>query len=305
MIYKDLFIKTSFVALALLMPFYSSAQVVVEEESKSNVQNHGFYIGGQYKPGISIMGDLTLKGDLVDIKAIIGLKPEATGTVDADGKTAIGKALETATNFKGIYKPTYNNSLTGFSGLIGYSMNSGMRIEFEGSYEDFELKNPGGYTLKDGYKYFVAAYNLKSGSSDEVDSGSKKYFIIKNSNIVVASTMINACYDFALDSLSNVREISPYLCAGVGGSFVKVFNSQHIKFAYQAKAGVSYFISPSVAIFADGYYEGILNNKFRNFSSYNHESNTSSSMNFDHNVIYATLDFNYFGAEVGVRFTFN
>ncbi|KJV69419.1 P44/Msp2 family outer membrane protein [Candidatus Neoehrlichia procyonis] len=303
MIYKDLFIKTSFVALALLMPFYSSAQVVVEEESKSNVQNYGFYIGGQYKPGISIMGDLALKGDLVDIKAIIGLKPEATGTVDADGKTAIGKALETATNFKGIYKPTYNNSLTGFSGLIGYSMNSGMRIEFEGSYEDFELKNPGGYTLKDGYKYFVAAYNLKSGSPDEIDSSGKKYFIIKNSNIVVASTMINACYDFAPDSLGNVGEISPYLCAGIGGSFMKAFDSQYVKFAYQAKAGVSYFISPSVAIFVDGYYEGILNNKFKDLH-YNYYYSTSSTSPLS-NIISATLDFNYFGGEIGVKFILN
>ncbi|UTO55936.1 P44/Msp2 family outer membrane protein [Neoehrlichia mikurensis] len=72
-------------------------------------------------------------------------------------------------NFKGFYKPTYNNSFAGFSGLIGYSTPNGVRLELEGSFENFELKNSNKCTLKNAYKYFAAAAKLKADSNDEID----------------------------------------------------------------------------------------------------------------------------------------
>ncbi|WP_254815677.1 P44/Msp2 family outer membrane protein [Neoehrlichia mikurensis] len=140
----------------------------------------------------------------------------------------------------------------------------------EGSFENFELKNSNKCTLKNAYKYFAAAAKLKDANNDEIDdtaagdqnnNHNKYYYVIKNSNISAAATMINLCYDFTSDALGN-GEISPYLCAGVGASLVKALNMPHVKFSYQAKAGVNYFLSNSVAIFADAYYHATHDNTF-------------------------------------------
>ncbi|UTO56846.1 P44/Msp2 family outer membrane protein [Neoehrlichia mikurensis] len=131
---------------------------------------------------------------------------------------------------------------------------------------DFNYSNK--CTLKNAYKYFAAAAKLKAANNDEIDAPTdanenhnKYYYVIKNSNISAAATMINLCYDFTSDALGN-GEISPYLCAGVGASLVKALNMPHVKFSYQAKAGVNYFLSNSVAIFADAYYHATHDNTF-------------------------------------------
>ncbi|UTO55795.1 P44/Msp2 family outer membrane protein [Neoehrlichia mikurensis] len=254
------------------IPFYSFAQVKGSEGS-NNVNNHGFYIGGQYKPGIGVIGDLSVKADSIDIKAILALKADATAedpvAADKNTPSEVSKFIQKPGNFKGFYKPTYNNSFAGFSGLIGYSTPNGVRLELEGSFENFELKNSNKCTLKNAYKYFAAAAKLKDGNNDEIDDAAaennenhnKYYYVIKNSNISAAATMINLCYDFTSDALGN-GEISPYLCAGVGASLVKALNMPHVKFSYQAKAGVNYFLSNSVAIFADAYYHATHDNTF-------------------------------------------
>ncbi|UTO56854.1 P44/Msp2 family outer membrane protein [Neoehrlichia mikurensis] len=50
---------------------------------------------------------------------------------------------------------------------MGYSTPNGVRLELEGSFENFELKNSNKCTLKNAYKYFAAAAKLKD-SNDEI-----------------------------------------------------------------------------------------------------------------------------------------
>ncbi|QXK92814.1 P44/Msp2 family outer membrane protein [Neoehrlichia mikurensis] len=168
------------------IPFYSFAQVKGSEGS-NNVNNHGFYIGGQYKPGIGVIGDLSVKADSIDIKAILALKADAAAENPAGANNVpseVSKFIQKPDNFKGFYKPTYNNSFAGFSGLIGYSTPNGVRLELEGSFENFELKNSNKCTLKNAYKYFAAAAKLKA-NNDEIDDAAagenenhNKYLII-------------------------------------------------------------------------------------------------------------------------------
>ncbi|UTO55929.1 P44/Msp2 family outer membrane protein [Neoehrlichia mikurensis] len=111
------------------------------------------------------MGDLSVKADSIDIKAILALKADAAAENVAGANNVpseVSKFIQKPDNFKGFYKPTYNNSFAGFSGLIGYSTPNGVRLELEGSFENFELKNSNKCTLKNAYKYFAAAAKLKA-----------------------------------------------------------------------------------------------------------------------------------------------
>ncbi|WP_320415225.1 P44/Msp2 family outer membrane protein [Neoehrlichia mikurensis] len=224
----------------------------------------------------------------------------------------VSKFIQKPDNFKGFYKPTYNNSFAGFSGLIGYSTPNGVRLELEGSFENFELKNSNKCTLKNAYKYFAAAAKLKENNNDEIDAPTdanenhnKYYYVIKNSNISAAATMINLCYDFTSDALGN-GEISPYLCAGVGASLVKALNMPHVKFSYQAKAGVNYFLSNSVAIFADAYYHATHDNTFitpvihKPIKFANQNAQADHNKFTDDHVAEASFDFNYDNRAAGL-----
>ncbi|QXK92925.1 P44/Msp2 family outer membrane protein [Neoehrlichia mikurensis] len=136
------------------------------------------------------------------------------------------------------------------------------------------------------------------------ENHNKYYYVIKNSNISAAATMINLCYDFTSDALGN-GEISPYLCAGVGASLVKALNMPHVKFSYQAKAGVNYFISNSVAIFADAYYHATHDNTFitpvihKPIKFANNAAADNNKFTDDH-VAEASFDFNYDNRAAGL-----
>ncbi|WP_410522120.1 hypothetical protein [Neoehrlichia mikurensis] len=67
------------------------------------------------------MGDLSVKADSIDIKAILALKADAAAENPAADASEVSKFIQKPSNFKGFYKPTYNNSFAGFSGLISYS----------------------------------------------------------------------------------------------------------------------------------------------------------------------------------------
>ncbi|UTO56566.1 P44/Msp2 family outer membrane protein [Neoehrlichia mikurensis] len=103
---------------------------------------------------------------VLNIKAILALKADAAaenpGADTNNVPSEVSKFIQKPDNFKGFYKPTYNNSFAGFSGLIGYSTPNGVRLELEGSFENFELKNSNKCTLKNAYKYFAAAAKLKA-----------------------------------------------------------------------------------------------------------------------------------------------
>ncbi|KJV69422.1 P44/Msp2 family outer membrane protein [Candidatus Neoehrlichia procyonis] len=262
--------------------------------------NLGFYIGAQYKPGISYsIGGFTLKGTLMDIVSIMGLKPNAITFPNNIDKESIFEALKIKNNFQGAYSPSYKNSFTGFSGLIGYSAKNGTRLEVEYFYENFELQNPSNYTLDDSYKYFAVVMQHN-------DNTTGNYYVMQNSDISIASMIVNTCYDFIITRAM----LHPYICVGVGGGILEAFNLPHIKFIYQTKAGLSYSLTRRIVVFANGYYSGITNNKLKNLHFYspiiNSNQLTSNDNQPANGSATAVIAFNNFlGAEIGIRFIFN
>ncbi|MCZ6902518.1 MAG: P44/Msp2 family outer membrane protein [Rickettsia endosymbiont of Ixodes persulcatus] len=265
-------------AYLLLLPSISFSEV----NNNVTSQPSGLYISGQYKPGISHFNKFSVKETYHDTAQLIGLKHQAVSI----------NSFNTNTDFNVPYKVTFQNNITSFSGAIGYSDSTGPRFELEGSYEKFDVTDPGDCVVKDTYRYFALAREVTSNNPS-----TGKFTVMKNDGVSIASVMFNGCYDISLKDL----EISPYVCAGIGGDFIEFFDALHIKLAYQGKLGLNYYLSTRTSLFIDGYYHKVIGNQFHNLNV-RHVVDLST----DPKPVYAvaTLNIGYFGGEIGVRLTF-
>ncbi|AHX05147.1 P44/Msp2 family outer membrane protein [Ehrlichia chaffeensis] len=275
---KKNFITIGATLIYMLLPNISLSEAINNNTDKLS----GLYISGQYKPGISHFNKFSVKETYNDNIQLIGLRHNAIST----------STLDTNTDFNIPYKVTFQNSITSFSGAIGYSDTTGARFELESSYEEFDVIDPGDCLIKDTYRYFALARGTLSSNPD-----SKKYTVMRNDGVVITSIMFNGCYDIPLKDL----EVSPYVCVGVGGDFIEFFDALHIKLAYQGKLGINYHLSTKASVFIDGYYHKVIGNQFNNLNV-QHVVDLST----DPKPVYAvaTLNISYFGGEIGIRLTF-
>ncbi|AHC39610.1 P44/Msp2 family outer membrane protein [Ehrlichia muris] len=293
--------KNRFIAAGTaLMYLLLSPNISFSENINSNVNKSRLYISGQYKPSVSVFSNFSVKETNVPTKQLVALKKDVD-SVEID--KGAGKGLSKTDNFTLPYMPKFQDNVANFSGAVGFFY-KGLRIELEGSYEEFDVKDPGGYTkVKDAYRYFALARDTETGTTQPKNKESSTspngvyYTVMKNDGLSISSGMINGCYDFTLGSLP----ISPYMCIGMGVDAIQFFDALHIKFAHQGKVGITYSLSSNVSLFADGYYHKVLGNKFKNlnvqhvYELQNPPKATSAI---------ATLDVGYFGGEVGARFIF-
>ncbi|CAI28357.1 P44/Msp2 family outer membrane protein [Ehrlichia ruminantium] len=175
----------------------------------------------------------------------------------------------------------FHNNTSSFSGSVGYS-SLGLRLELEGSHEKFQMQNSDIISKISKYQYSTKAY---AATTDN-------YTNTNNNNITLTSLMVNTCYDITIGNSSAV----PYLCTGIGGDIINIFNATHLRFAYQGKIGISYQLNNNFFLFADTYYHKIMGNKFKDL--YIHNSSNITPM-------LAKIDIGYFGSEVGLRIIFN
>ncbi|CEI84728.1 Major outer membrane protein P30-14 [Ehrlichia minasensis] len=279
------------VFLLLLFPFQSFTLYIHDHEVTQNV---GMYISSQYKPSIPYFKNFIIEENSHQSVELMGLANDVTHVTK--------HILKDNTKFNVPYIAKFRNSLINLSGAVGYHSGQGPRLEIEGSYENFDVANCKNCAA-DANRYFALARNKDHSNShpkshQTISNGYlSHYTIMKNNGISIASVMLNGCYDF---SFNNVK-ISPYVCAGIGGDFITLFETMHIKFAYQGKFGISYLISPSVSIFASGHYHKVADNIFKNlhvkyiYGLYESPNITSAI---------AKLRIGYFGSEVGVRLVF-
>ena len=300
MVQRFNFINIILVFLLLLFPFQSFTLYIHDHEVTRNV---GMYISSQYKPSIPYFKNFIIEENSyhipVKFAGLMGLANDVTHATE--------HILKNNQTFNVPYIAKFRNSLINLSGAVGYYSGQGPRLEIEASYENFDAANCKNCAA-DANRYFALTRNKDENNtypkSDQTQSGSdsivKKfshYTIMKNNGISIASVMLNGCYDF---SFNNVK-ISPYVCAGIGGDFITLFETMHIKFAYQGKFGISYLISPSVSIFVSGHYHKVADNTFKNLHvkyiyALQEAPNITSAI--------AKLRIGYFGSEVGVRFVF-
>lgn len=111
-------------------------------------------------------------------------------------------------------------------------------------------------------------------------------------SVTAFSGLVNVYYDIAIEDMP----ITPYVGVGVGAAYISnpskadaVKEQKGFGFAYQAKAGVSYDVTPEIKLFAGARY----------FGSYGASFGKTAKDDGGIKVLYSTV-----GAEAGVAFNF-
>ncbi|WP_265030012.1 P44/Msp2 family outer membrane protein [Wolbachia endosymbiont (group A) of Philonthus cognatus] len=112
-------------------------------------------------------------------------------------------------------------------------------------------------------------------------------------SLTAISGLVNVYYDIAIEDMP----ITPYIGVGVGAAYISTplataVSSQNGKFAFagQARAGVSYDVTPEVKLYAGARYFGSYGANF---------DKTDKDGKGEFKVLYSTV-----GAEAGVAFNF-
>ena len=285
MIQRLNFINIILVFLLFLFPFQSYTY------DHEITQNIGLYISSQYKPSIPYFKNFIIEENSHKTVELMGLANDVTHVTE--------HVLKNNTKFNTPYSAKFRNSLISLSGAVGYYSGQGLRLEIEGSYENFDVANCKNCVAKDANRYLALTRSKEHPNfyPKQANAYSSYYTLMKNNGISIVSAMINSCYDI---SFSNAKT-SFYACAGIGGDFITLFETMYIKFAYQGKLGISYLISPSISIFASGYYHKVVDNTFKNLHvKYIYKLKDSPNIT----TAIAKLRIGYLGSEVGIRFVF-
>ncbi|MCV3769625.1 MAG: acyloxyacyl hydrolase, partial [Wolbachia pipientis] len=118
-------------------------------------------------------------------------------------------------------------------------------------------------------------------------------------NLNVLSGLVNVYYDVAIEDIP----VTPYVGIGVGVAYlsnplaIKVIGDKEygFGFAYQAKAGVSYDVTPEIKLFTGARYFGSYGAKFDKLVAEGGQQPTKDGIK----VLYSTI-----GAEAGLMFNF-
>ncbi|MGL9717134.1 MAG: P44/Msp2 family outer membrane protein [Wolbachia sp.] len=126
-------------------------------------------------------------------------------------------------------------------------------------------------------------------------------------NLSVMSGLVNVYYDVAIEDMP----ITPYVGVGVGAAYISnpataqvVADQKHgFGFAYQAKAGVSYDITPEIKLFAGARYFGSYGASFDKSEQVDKAGGNGEKearvTKDAYKVLYSTI-----GAEAGLMFNF-
>nr|BBE10865.1 map1-6 [uncultured Ehrlichia sp.]BBG58271.1 map1-6 [uncultured Ehrlichia sp.] len=255
----------------------------------------GIYFSGSYKLEFPLLDNFSIKETTSNTKQVIGLSKKK--------EAKVRDILSYHAAFNEPYTPIFQNTVSGFSGTVGYSYTNKLRSEIEVSYEKFDAEIPEGSIyddyIEDTYRYFALARETSSSLSKTTPKYNH-YIIMKNNGVSITSLMVNNCYQF---STSQSNKILPYICGGVGTDLVHFFNKLHIKLACQVKLGTSYSLSPHYQLFANIYYHEVIGNNFNKLNPARivlPKDTTSTELG---NVsATSTLNISYFGSEIGLRF---
>ncbi|NUY39647.1 P44/Msp2 family outer membrane protein [Wolbachia endosymbiont of Litomosoides brasiliensis] len=176
-----------------------------------------------------------------------------------------------------LYKPSF---MAG-GGAFGYKMDD-IRVDIEGLYSQL-----GKDTLS------------RAPTPDIVD------------DLTAISGLVNVYYDIAIEDMP----IIPYISVGLGAAYVSnpakaqvvADQKRGFGFAYQAKAGVSYNVTPEIKLFAGARYFGSYGASFDKSETVNKKASEDKKIEDKetkvtagaYKVLYSTI-----GAEAGIAFNF-
>ncbi|WCR57843.1 acyloxyacyl hydrolase [Wolbachia endosymbiont of Ctenocephalides felis wCfeJ] len=172
----------------------------------------------------------------------------------------------------------YKASFMAGGAAFGYKMDD-IRVDVEGLYSQLKKNEISG--------------TAKAGNTAIAD------------DLSVMSGLVNVYYDVAIEDMP----ITPYVGVGVGAAYLSnplkspVGDQKHgFGFAYQAKAGISYDVTPEIKLFAGARYFGSYGANFDGEKQDPAHSDDATKKVTDkgaYKVLYSTV-----GAEAGVTFNF-
>lgn len=281
--YKKFFPATALVALLSLSNSAFSEPIGDVEEGETR-----YYVRVQYNGDFfNVMNGKELKanqgsGNFTTLK---GHKKDASGVND--------------------YKPTYKSAWLTGGVAAGYTM-EGIRVEGEVFYSDLNVDGSG---YKDANKTTDKAERAGIFGVDDLVSKNANIasnnYMGKNEGLTSIVGMVNAYYDVDLGN-ENIPVV-PYVGAGVGLSKVDFVGKKHYKLAYQAKAGVSYAVTPEIKLYGGYRYFGMYNNEFVKVNlTKTADGDNPKTETKEHNLkqegLHKTLGIH--GVEAGVMFHF-
>lgn len=223
--YKKFLSATALVTLLSLSNSAFSDPIDAMEDEETS-----YYVSGHYNADLfNMMSGQELK---FGTSSLLSLKKDGT-------------AVESN------YKPNYGKSFIGGGVAAGYTM-EGIRVELEGLYSKLDVDNTG-YTTSGDEKVFGTVMAAKATVKDEVRG--------TNEGFTHIAAMINAYYDVDL-GMEDIP-VSPYIGIGAGLSMTNFIGASHYKPAYQAKAGVSYAVTPEIKLYAGYRYFGVYGSEFK------------------------------------------
>nr|AVH68953.1 major surface protein 4 [Anaplasma phagocytophilum] len=243
----------------------------------SGVMNGSFYVSGSYSPSFpsissfdiseSDRGGSYVKGYNKNLSTLNVSDPISFTQNDPSFKFA--KSL-----------------LTSFDGATGYAI-GGARVEVEVGYKKFE-------TLAESDYKHVESHNFVAVGRDATLTPDN-FFVMKIDSVKDISVMLNACYDVMHTDLP----VSPYMCAGLGASFINIADHVTSKLAYRGKVGVSYKLTPEISLIAGGFYHGIFDEQYAGIPASNRVNIAGGA------AAKVKANIASYGFNIGARFAFN
>ncbi|MGL9733195.1 MAG: P44/Msp2 family outer membrane protein [Wolbachia sp.] len=193
-----------------------------------------------------------------------------------------------------------------------------IRLQYNGEFSPFKTEISG-IPNSDKVDHFKASFMAGSGSfgykMDDIRIDIEALYSQLNSNkdtvnpfadnLSVISGLVNVYYDVEIEDMP----ITPYVGIGVGTAYLSnplknfVGDKKHgFSFAYQAKAGVSYDVTPEIKLYAGARYFGSYGASFDGQKQdLTHPEDTTKKVIDEgiYKVLYSTI-----GAEAGVAFNF-
>ncbi len=262
--YRKIISGTALVTLLAFFPGYSfSREVGNTPAGPIEGDMGGFYITGHYHGEFfNNIGEFKGKEDATGVvtQKILGWKKD--GTLSQE------------------YKPEYKAQLFAGGGAVGFAM-EGLRVELEGLYSQININNKD-FTKEENAQYVELQRNndssggtmntapinafasidttlRKDTAAVDVPNSRLAAFKMKNEGFRNIAGMVNAYYDIESEDMPVV----PYIGIGGGLTQIKFLGKERYAFAYQAKAGVSYAVTPEVKLFAGYRYFGVFGDKLK------------------------------------------
>ncbi|QGR02926.1 P44/Msp2 family outer membrane protein [Ehrlichia ruminantium] len=258
------------------------------------------YVTINYQPSISNFRNFNIKETDFDTKGTLGVHINTRNI-------SVHELQKTPHNFISSHNKHYqhyDNDLSAFTTSIGASLKN-LRIELEGAYKTFDVSDLVQHVIKDAHRLFAIPrelifHDMLAFNDPSIPKYSTGHTILKNNGLTIISNMINLCYEKKRNNLT------PYICFGIGGDFIEIFDTMKIKAAYQGKIGISYSITPNTTLLISGQYHKVIGNQFKDLPTiqiFELKRLPNRQPEYDVTAL-LTLDIEYFSSEVGLSFTF-